>query len=86
VELELYTSAFCGACAHARAVLAQAERLIPDATVTEFDVVRHEDRAVAEDITATPTVIVRDAGGAEVFRASGAPTLAQVIVAAAKAV
>ncbi|QDZ14044.1 thioredoxin [Humibacter ginsenosidimutans] len=86
MELQLYTSAFCGACTSARFVLAEAERLVPAATVTEFDVVRHEDEAVAAGIRKTPTVIVRDESGVEVFRAEGAPTLAQVLVAAAKAI
>jgi len=54
--------------------------------VTEFDVVVHEERAQAAGIRSTPTVIVLNAEGAEVFRAEGVPNLAQVLVAAAKAV
>lgn len=69
-----------------RGVLAEAERLVPDARVTEFDVVRSEERAQAAGIRSTPTVIVLDGQGAEVFRAEGVPSLAQVLVAAAKAV
>ena len=41
--------------------------------------------AEAEGIRTTPTVIVKNAAGTEVFRAAGVPTLAQVLVAAAKA-
>jgi hypothetical protein len=69
-----------------RAVLAEAARLVPEAKVTELDVVRFEERAVAEGIRSTPTVIVRNAAGAEVFRAEGVPTVQQVLVAAAKAI
>ena len=69
-----------------RGVLNEAERLIPDARVREFDVVAHEERAQAAGIRSTPTVIVLNAEGAEVFRAEGVPSIAQVLVAAAKAV
>jgi hypothetical protein len=69
-----------------RAVLTEAQRLIPGASVVEKDVVRFETDAEAAGIRTTPTVIVTDAGGAEVFRAEGVPTLNQVLVAAAKAV
>ena len=69
-----------------RAVLAEVERLVPLASVRELDVVRDVAEAEAAGIRITPTVIIRDATGAEVFRATGVPTLAQVLVAAAKAV
>ena len=69
-----------------RGVLHEAERLIPDARVREFDIVAHEERAQAAGIRSTPTVIVLNAEGAEVFRAEGVPSIAQVLVAAAKAV
>ncbi|MEL4318120.1 thioredoxin family protein [Leifsonia sp. YIM 134122] len=83
--LELYTSAFCEPCMQTRAVVAEAARLVPDAEVAEYDVATDMDAAEAEDIRSTPTMIVRSANGAEVFRAVGVPTLAQVLVAAAKA-
>ena len=86
MELTLYTSAFCEPCMQTRAVLAEASRLVPTATVTEFDVARETERAEADRIRITPTVIVSTAEGEEVFRAEGVPTLAQVLVAAAKAV
>jgi protein-disulfide isomerase len=86
VELQLYTSAFCEPCMQTRGVLAEAGRLVPDARVTEFDVVRFEERARAAGIRSTPTVVVLDGDGEEVFRAGGVPSLAQVLVAAAKAV
>ncbi|GAA4156636.1 hypothetical protein GCM10022286_07160 [Gryllotalpicola daejeonensis] len=85
MELTLFTSAFCGPCMATRAVLAEAGRLIPGAAVVEKDVVAFEAEAEASGVRTTPTVIVKDAGGAEVFRAEGVPTLNQVLVAAAKA-
>lgn len=85
MELTLVSSSFCGACARTRAVLADAVRFLPDATVTEIDVAQHPDEAEALDIRFTPTVIIRDAAGDEVFRAEGVPTVPQVLTAAVKA-
>jgi hypothetical protein len=64
--------------------MAEVVRIAPAVKVTEFDIVRDEARAFAEGIRSTPTVIVHDADGAEVFRAEGVPTIQQVLVAAAK--
>ncbi|WP_431277314.1 thioredoxin family protein [Leifsonia poae] len=86
MKLTLYTSAFCEPCMQTRAVLAEASRLVPTATVMEFDVAREMERAEADSIRITPTVIVSTADGEEVFRAEGVPTLQQVLIAAAKAV
>lgn len=85
MELTLVTSAFCGACSRTRAVVADAVRYLPDATVIEIDVASEPAAAEALDIRFTPTVIIRDASGAEVFRAEGVPTVPQVLTAAVKA-
>lgn len=85
MELTLVSSSFCGACARTRAVLADAVRFLPDATVTEIDVARDPDAAEALDIRFTPTVIIRDGNGTAVFRAEGVPTVPQVLAAAVKA-
>ncbi len=85
VRLTLYTSAFCEPCMQTRAVLAEAARLVPRLRVTERDVARQSAEAERDGIQVTPTVIVATAGGDEVFRAEGVPTLQHVLVAAAKA-
>lgn len=85
MDLILFTSSFCEPCAQTRAVLAEVERMVPHAKVIEFDVARDYGEAESNGIRSTPTVIVRNAVGTEVFRAVGAPTLDQVLVAAAKA-
>ncbi|MGH3690360.1 MAG: thioredoxin family protein [Microbacterium sp.] len=85
MELTLVSSSFCGACARTRTVLAEAARFLPDATVTEIDVAQDPDAAERLDIRFTPTVIVRDSAGKEVFRATGVPTIPQVLTAAVKA-
>lgn len=86
VRFELFTSAFCGACHSARQVLGHAASVIPGAVVEEHDVAFEADRAEAAEITSTPTIVVRDAAGRQVFRAEGAPSLDQVLRAAALAV
>ncbi len=69
-----------------RAVLAEAQRLVPAARIAELDVARYEDEAVRAGIRSTPTVVVLDADDHEILRAEGAPTLNQVLVALARAV
>lgn len=85
MEFIFFSSSFCEPCMQTRAVLAEAERLVPQATVRELDVARDDEEAEANGIRITPTVIVKNLEGTEVFRAVGVPSLAQVLVAAAKA-
>ncbi|WP_082914480.1 thioredoxin domain-containing protein [Microbacterium sp. H83] len=85
MELTLVSSAFCGACSRTRSVLSEATRYLPDARVVEIDVAHDPDTAEALDIRFTPTVIIRDDEGAEVFRAEGVPTVPQVLTAAVRA-
>lgn len=68
-----------------RSVLAEASRLVPAVQLEERDVARHLVAAEADGIRSTPTVLVYGASGDEVVRAEGAPTLAQVLGALAKA-
>jgi thioredoxin-related protein len=69
-----------------RSVLAQAQKLVGSMNLVEHDVVRDESQAEKHGIRSTPTVIVTDGEGSEVFRAEGIPSLNQVLVALAKAV
>jgi len=85
MELLLVTSAFCAACARTRETLIEAVRLVPTVSMTEIDVARSPDEAEALDIRATPTVLLRDDAGVEVFRAEGVPTLPQVLTVLADA-
>ena len=86
MNLLFFSSAFCDPCIQTRAVLKQVEQLVPAATIAELDVARDEDRAREAGIRSTPTVVVVNSAGDEVFRAEGVPTLNQVLVALAKAV
>jgi thioredoxin 1 len=83
MKLELYTSAFCGACHAARAAVDEATRLVPVLEAVDLDVATHEDRAEARDIVATPTIVLTDDEGVELFRAAGAPNVPQLLTAVA---
>ncbi|WP_432509644.1 HAD-IA family hydrolase [Kineococcus auxinigenes] len=83
--VELFSSAFCGPCRSARAVLTEAVRLVPRARLTEVDVAEEPARGRAAGITSTPTVLVRTDDGTEVFRSTGTPSLAQALAALARA-
>lgn len=84
MELVLYTSAFCAPCVRARSVLKQARALLPAAQIIEVDVLSHLEEAEAAGITSTPTLVV-SRGGIEVFRATGVPSVPQLLAAAALA-
>lgn len=81
-HLELFTSSFCAACARTRQVLNTVTEVVPQLHLIEYDVAFEPSLAESRDITATPTTIIRNAAGAEVFRATGIPTPDQVLSAA----
>ncbi len=85
VTFELFSSSFCGACTQTRAVLGEAVRLVPGTVLTEHNVASEPLLAEREEIVATPTVVIRDARGAEVLRASGVPTIDAVLSATVRA-
>lgn len=84
MELVLYTSAFCAPCVRARSVLRDAGKLLPQARISEVDVLSNLEESDAIGIASTPTLVVRR-DGTEVFRASGVPSVQQVLAAAALA-
>ncbi|MBF0672372.1 MAG: thioredoxin family protein [Salinibacterium sp.] len=85
IQLEFYTSSFCAACRQTRTVLHHVERMLPRLSLVERDIAAHPDLAERDNIVATPTVIIRSPDGAEVRRATGVPSVAQVLHAVALA-
>ncbi|WP_010203150.1 thioredoxin family protein [Salinibacterium sp. PAMC 21357] len=81
-----FSSAFCDPCATARDTLDQVSKLVTQVDYAELDVARHSDEAERAGIVSTPTIVIVAANGDEVFRAQGAPTVNQMLVALAKAV
>jgi thiol-disulfide isomerase/thioredoxin len=86
MQLVFFASSFCEPCIQTRAVLDQASKLVPALKIAELDVARDTAEAERAGIRSTPTVVVLDGEGSEVFRAEGVPSLNQVLVALAKAV
>ena len=85
MHVVFYSSAFCEPCRVTRGVLAEVVRLVPQVQVVERDVARFADEAEADGIRSTPTVLILDGDGTEVFRATGAPTVDHVLTAVARA-
>lgn len=86
VNLLFFSSSFCDPCIQTRGVLKLVAELVPTVKIAELDVARDTDEAERAGIRSTPTVIVTNAEGGEVFRAEGVPTVHQVLAALAKAV
>lgn len=86
VDITLYSSSFCGACTSTRAVLDRVADLVPAARIREINVAFESDEAERAGITATPTVVIAGADGETSFRASGVPTIDQVLTAVAAAI
>jgi hypothetical protein len=84
VHFDLFTTSFCGACRQTRMVLNRVLDLVPGSTLTEHDIAMEPERAEALAIEHSPTTIIRDAAGRELSRATGVPSIPQVLVAAAR--
>ncbi len=78
-----FSSAFCAPCRATRRVLGEVTGLVDGVAHIEIDAEHHLDATRAFGILRTPTTIVLDPSGAEVTRATGAPTRDQVLTALA---
>ncbi|MFF7870539.1 thioredoxin family protein [Streptomyces qaidamensis] len=81
-----FSSAFCAPCRATRRVLGEVAGLVPGVTHVEIDAEAHLDLVRRLDILKTPTVLVLDADGGVVRRATGQPRKADVIAALGEAV
>jgi thiol-disulfide isomerase/thioredoxin len=80
-----FSSTFCAPCRAARRTLARVVATDDGVVHVEVDVADRTDLGERFGVTVTPTVLVLDADGTVVRRASGAPTLAQARAAVALA-
>jgi len=78
-----FSSAFCAPCRATRRILEDVVGSVPGVAHVEVDAEHHLDLVRRLGILRTPTTLVLDRDGAEVIRASGAPTKAQVQAALA---
>ncbi|MEU3840069.1 thioredoxin family protein [Streptomyces sp. NPDC028635] len=81
-----FSSAFCAPCRATRRVLGEVAGLVPGVTHLEIDAEARLELVRALDILKTPTVLVLDADGRVVRRATGQPRKADVIAALGEAV
>ncbi|MEU2598259.1 thioredoxin family protein [Streptomyces hirsutus] len=81
-----FSSAFCAPCRATRRVLGEVAGLVPGVAHVEIDAEAHLDLVRRLGILKTPTVLVLDADGGVVRRATGQPRKADVIAALGEAV
>ncbi|MEU8986055.1 thioredoxin family protein [Streptomyces sp. NPDC048558] len=81
-----FSSAFCAPCRATRRVLGEVAGMVPGVTHVEIDAEDHLDLVRRFDVLKTPTVLVLDADGNVVRRATGQPRKADVIAALGEAV
>ncbi|WP_405764676.1 thioredoxin family protein [Streptomyces sp. NBC_01538] len=81
-----FSSAFCAPCRATRRVLGEVAGIVPGVTHVEIDAEEHLDLVRRLDILKTPTVLVLDADGRIVRRATGQPRKEEVIAALGEAV
>lgn len=79
-----FSSAFCAPCRATRRVLGEVTGLVEGVTHIEIDAEHHLEATRTLGVLRTPTTIVLDASGAEVTRATGAPSRDQVLTALAR--
>ncbi|NBE53208.1 TlpA family protein disulfide reductase [Streptomyces boluensis] len=81
-----FSSAFCQPCRATRRILDEVAQLVPGVAHIEIDAEERLALVRELDILRTPTVLVLDADGRLVRRASGQPRKADVIAALGEAV
>ncbi|MFC3571913.1 thioredoxin family protein [Streptomyces yaanensis] len=81
-----FSSAFCAPCRATRRTLAEVAGMVPGVSHVEIDAEQRLELVRELDILKTPTVLVLDADGRIVRRATGQPRKADVIAALGEAV
>lgn len=81
-----FSSAFCQPCRATRRVLDEVSSQVAGVRHVEIDAESHLDLVRRLDVRRTPTVLVLDAGGHIVRRASGQPRTVDVVAALGAAV
>ncbi len=81
-----FSSAFCQPCRATRRILDEVSSMLPGVAHVEVDAESHLELVRRLDVRRTPTVLVLDASGAVVRRASGQPRKADVLAALGEAV
>jgi thiol-disulfide isomerase/thioredoxin len=82
VTLLQFSSAFCAPCRAVRRVSSEVAAMLPEVEHVEVDAESHLSAVRALNIRRTPTLLVLDAEGRVVKRATGVPAKAQLIAVA----
>jgi thiol-disulfide isomerase/thioredoxin len=80
-----FSSAFCAPCRATRRILGEVADMVDGVTYAEVDAESHLDAVRRFHVLRTPTVLVLDADGKVVVRASGQPRKVDVLAAVGKA-
>ena len=80
-----FSTAFCQPCRAARITIDEVSAMVAGVAHVEIDAESHLDLVRRLDIMRTPTVLILDAAGRIVQRASGAPRKADVLAALGRA-
>ncbi|HWS36796.1 MAG TPA: thioredoxin family protein [Actinoplanes sp.] len=78
-----FSTAFCAPCRAVRRVSAEVAELLPGVRHVEVDAESHLDEVRELGIWRTPTLLILNADGREVRRATGVPTKPHLIAALA---
>src|SRR4051812_32430790 len=81
-----FSSAFCAPCRATRRILGEVAEMVDGVAYAEVDAESHLDAVRRFHVLRTPTVLVLDADGKIVVRASGQPRKVDVLAAVGKAV
>jgi thiol-disulfide isomerase/thioredoxin len=81
-----FSSAFCQPCRAARVTLGEVSAMVDGVAHIEIDAESHLELVRHLGIMRTPTVLILDAAGRIVQRASGAPRKVEVLAALGRAV
>ncbi|GIE30251.1 thiol reductase thioredoxin [Actinoplanes italicus] len=84
VTLLQFSTAFCAPCRAVRRVSAEVAALLPGVRHVEVDAESHLDEVRELNIWRTPTLLILDAQGREIRRATGVPTKPHLIAALAE--
>jgi thiol-disulfide isomerase/thioredoxin len=84
VTLLQFSSAFCAPCRSVRRVSSEVAELLPGVQHVEVDAESHLDEVRELGIWRTPTLLILDAEGRVVKRATGVPSKPQLIAAIAE--
>lgn len=81
-----FSSAFCAPCRATRRVLSDVAEVVPGVVHVDVDAEHHLELVRRLGVLRTPTTLILDEHGQEVYRAAGAPRKEEVLTSLSRAV